>query len=95
MTISPRPYQAYADLQKIQAATAEWIASAGFLGYMNVSDIALRLFMGMRRFDPREIVRLWADDAQPTRFLSMLDRWMPHNGDTLNVGNVSHASHAG
>jgi len=63
MAISARPYQGETDLRRIQAATAEWIASAGFLGYMNVSDIALRLFNGMRRYQPNEIVRLWEDDA--------------------------------
>jgi mycothiol synthase len=59
MTISARPYSGATDLNKIQMATAEWIAAAGFRGYMNVSDIALRLFNGMRKYNPREIVRLW------------------------------------
>lgn len=61
MTISSRLYQNEGDLRSIQAAVAEWIALAGFRGYMNVSDMALRLFMGNRKYDPGEIVRLWED----------------------------------
>jgi mycothiol synthase len=61
MLITIHSYKSEADLYKIQAATAEWIALAGFQGYMNVSDIALRLFNGMRRFNPGEIVRIWED----------------------------------
>jgi ribosomal protein S18 acetylase RimI-like enzyme len=59
MTISSRPYQSEADLHKIQSAVSEWIAIAGFMGYLNPSDIALRLFNGNRKYDPCEIVRLW------------------------------------
>jgi ribosomal protein S18 acetylase RimI-like enzyme len=61
MMLVSRPYQSEADLFSIQAATAEWIALAGFRGYINVSDIALRLFNGMGQYDPAEIVRLWED----------------------------------
>jgi mycothiol synthase len=61
MSITTYPYQSAADLHKIQMATAEWIALAGFHGYINVIDIALRLFNGMRKYNPSEIVSLWED----------------------------------
>jgi len=61
VTISSRPYESENDLRVIQQATAEWINTAGFLGRVNPSDIALRLFNGMRIYDPHEIVRLWQD----------------------------------
>ena len=61
MTISSRPYHSEADLHKIQSAVAQWIAIAGYTGYLNPSDIALRLFNGNRKYDPHEIVRLWED----------------------------------
>jgi mycothiol synthase len=61
MTISSHPYRSETDLRTIQDATAEWIAIAGFQGYLNVSDIALRLFNGMRKYSPGEIVRIWED----------------------------------
>lgn len=59
MTITAHPYRSERDLYTIQAATVEWVATAGFRGYMNVSDIALRLFNGMRDYAPAEIVRIW------------------------------------
>jgi len=59
MAFTSRPYADVADLHKIQAATASWIASAGFCGYLHVGDIALRLFNGMRRYNPSDIIRLW------------------------------------
>lgn len=61
MTISPRFYTSEVDLKRIQKATAEWIAITGFRGYMNVSDIKLRLFNGHQKYNPGEIVRLWED----------------------------------
>lgn len=61
MDISPRPYATQADLRKLQTATSEWIAAAGFKGYLHIDDIALRLFNGMRCYSPRDIVRLWED----------------------------------
>jgi hypothetical protein len=64
MAISSYPYQNEIDLHKIQTATAEWIGLAGFRGYLNISDIALRLFNGMRQYNPGEIVRLWEDEAR-------------------------------
>ena len=65
LTISSRSYQSEADLHKIQTAVAEWIALAGFSGYLNPSDIGLRLCNGNRKYDHREIVRLWeAADGQ-------------------------------
>lgn len=63
MNIVSRPYQSEADLYQIQAATAGWIATAGFEGYLNPADIALRLFNGMREYNPMEIVRLWESAA--------------------------------
>jgi GNAT superfamily N-acetyltransferase len=69
-----RPYAN--DLPKIQAATAEWIALAGFEGYLHVEDIALRLFNGMRHYQPSEIVRLWEDIDNKLLGWSMLyPRW--------------------
>jgi mycothiol synthase len=61
MSITTYPYHSAVDLHKIQAATAEWIALAGFHGSINVSDIALRLFNGMRKYNSSEIVSLWED----------------------------------
>src|SRR5262245_15452202 len=61
MITASRPYEGEADLHRIQEATAQWIAAAGFVGRINPSDIALRLFNGMRVYNSREIVRLWQD----------------------------------
>lgn len=60
MVFSARPYNTH-DLHTIQTATAEWIAAVGFSGYLHTADIALRLYNGMRRYNPSEIVRLWED----------------------------------
>ena len=74
--ITSRPYVSRDDLHKIQAATAEWIASAGFMGYLHVGDIALRLFNGMRRYQPQEIVRLWEDaDGSLLGWAMVYPRW--------------------
>jgi mycothiol synthase len=76
MSISTRAYKSEADLHKIQAATAKWIAIAGFQGYLNVSDIALRMFNGMRKYDPAEIVRLWEDsDGQVVGWAMAYPAW--------------------
>ncbi|MBZ0281439.1 MAG: GNAT family N-acetyltransferase [Anaerolineae bacterium] len=61
MAFTFRPYNKSHDLQKMQTATAEWIAAAGFSGYLHTADIALRLHNAMRRYYPSEIVRLWED----------------------------------
>ena len=61
MSITSYPYRGKDDLFQIQAATASWIKQAGFRGYLNVSDIALRLFAGMREYDPGDIIRIWSD----------------------------------
>lgn len=63
MTITTRNYRGANDLYKIQKTTANWIASNGFIGRINVQDIALRLFAGMIMYDPQQIVRLWEDAA--------------------------------
>ena len=63
MLFSMRPYVGLADLYRIQAATAEWIALAGFRGYVNPGDIALRLLNGQGHYAPETIVRLW-ENAQ-------------------------------
>jgi GNAT superfamily N-acetyltransferase len=57
-----RPYVGVEDLRALQAATAKWIAEAGFSGYLHIEDVAYRLFNGMRRYDPRNIIRLWEDE---------------------------------
>src|SRR5690348_15227212 len=62
MPIASRAYATADDLYKIQTATARWIAEAGFCGSLHIDDIALRLFNGMRRYPPQEIVRLWESD---------------------------------
>ena len=41
MSITPRQYTSIDDLHKIQSATADWIASAGFMGYLHIQAIAL------------------------------------------------------
>jgi len=92
MAIASRPYNNRDDLHKIQAATADWIASAGFCGYLHVGDLALRLFNGMRRYNPHEIVRLWeAEDGSLLGWSIIYPRWNSydallhpaHRGDEL------------
>lgn len=94
MSIASRPYHDTHDLHKIQAATANWIASVGFCGYLHVGDLVLRLFNGMRRYDPREIVRLWEDtDGSLLGWGMIYPRWNSydallhpaHRGDDLEV----------
>jgi mycothiol synthase len=76
MGISSRPYATEADLKKIQAATAAWIADAGFLGYLHVEDIALRLFNGMRHYTPSELIHLWEDaNATLLGWCMIYPRW--------------------
>ncbi|MEO8611907.1 MAG: GNAT family N-acetyltransferase [Chloroflexota bacterium] len=76
MFFKPRAYAGVDDLRKIQAATASWIASVGFMSYLHVEDIALRLFNGMRRYKPTEIVRLWEDsDSSLLGWAMLYPRW--------------------
>ena len=76
MNMLSHPYGGETDLHKIQAATAEWIALAGFSGYLNPSDITLRLFNGQRKYAPEEIVRLWENkDGQLTGWGMVYPAW--------------------
>ncbi len=62
MSITSRPYTSIDDLHKIQSATADWITVAGFSGYLHFGDISLRLFNGMRAYQPPDIIRLWENE---------------------------------
>jgi mycothiol synthase len=75
MTLISYAYQSVDDLHKIQSATAEWIALAGFRGCLNVSDIALRLFNGMRHYNPGEIIRLWEDTDKVVGWAMVYPAW--------------------
>jgi mycothiol synthase len=76
MSITPRQYTGDDDLRKIQGATASWIASAGFCGYLHVGDITLRLFNGMRHYPPQEIVHLWETvDGSLLAWAIIYPRW--------------------
>jgi GNAT superfamily N-acetyltransferase len=59
MGIASRPYTDLGDLSRIQRATAHWIARTNPGCYIHPGDLALRLFKGMRRYDPPDIIRLW------------------------------------
>ena len=61
MSITARPYAGQTDLHHLQRATADWIRLGGFEGRININDIALRLFNGMRNHDPSQLIQLWED----------------------------------
>ncbi|MFN8371437.1 MAG: GNAT family N-acetyltransferase [Anaerolineae bacterium] len=76
MPVTSRPYVDHDDLNRIQHATSQWIAAAGLCGYLHPADIALRLFNGMRRYAPQQIIRLWEHaDGELLGWAMIYPRW--------------------
>lgn len=54
-----RHYQTDHDVYAMQAMNAQSIAEAGLCGYLHIGDIPHRIFNGLRRENPQELVWLW------------------------------------
>ena len=52
-----------ADAYKLQEFTASAIGDQGRVGLMHPGDVVHRIYNGLRREDPGELIRIWEDEA--------------------------------
>lgn len=62
--IEPRPYEGANDLDRLIAFNAAaYSTHLGVDGYLHVGNIPHRIYNGLRRYNPAELVHLWEDEA--------------------------------
>lgn len=60
-----RPYRS-ADMPRLQAAVASWIASAGRWGYDHIGELPHRVHENLRGRDPSGLVHVWESGSELT-----------------------------
>jgi ribosomal protein S18 acetylase RimI-like enzyme len=71
--VKRRPYREDVDIARLQDFTAQQIRDFGRVGSVHPGDIPHRIFNGLRREDPRELIHIWEDDTGEIVAWTLLD----------------------